>query len=209
MFKTTLFFIMTLMMCLNAGARSIVRTHEDFVHLSEYEKNQHIIKVMELVVELESKYNFETKKYGYSQERFEKFQRAIGLVSGLFINSAYANGIQRSDWNGIASTFSELLNNPQVTASNRCIFAGWISETYQSGGRTYCGHPSRSSRAKTGYPTPPAGCGQSNNQIQCNPVIFGYKSVSNHSLFCVSTSNNAENSSLQCMKKALGIVAED
>lgn len=210
MFKSAIFFIMTFVMCLSAGARTLVRTHEDFVHLSEYQKNQHIIKVMELVVELESKYNFETKKYGYSQERFEKFQKAISKISNLFFQNAYANpSVSSSDWSGIASSFEQLLNNPQVTDSNRCIFAGWISETYQSGGRTYCGHPSRSTRARAGYPTPPSGCGQNNKKIQCNPVIFGYKKVSDHSLFCVSTENTAENSSLQCMKKSLGLVTED
>lgn len=210
MFKSAIFFIMTFVMCLSAGARTLVRTHEDFVHLSEFEKNQHIIKVMELVVELESKYKFETRKYGYSQERFEKFQKAISKISNLFFQNAYANpSVSSSDWTGIASSFEDLLNNPQVTESNRCIFAGWISETYQSGGRTYCGHPSRSPRARAGYPTPPSGCGQNNNKIQCNPVIFGYKKVSDHSLFCVSTANSAENSSLQCMKKSLGLVTED
>lgn len=210
MFKSAIFFIMTFVMCLSAGARTLVRTHEDFVHLSEYEKNQHIIKVMELVVELESKYKFETKKYGYSQERFEKFQRAISKISDIFFQNAYAtNSVRSEDWTGIASSFEQLLNNPQVTDRNRCIFAGWISETYQSGGKTYCGHPSRMSRARAGYPTPPSGCGQNNNKIQCNPVIFGYKKVSDHSLFCVSTDNSAENSSLQCMKKSLGLVTED
>ena len=39
------------------------------------------------------------------------------------------------------------------------------------------------------------------NEVSCNPVIFGYKKSS--SVFCASTENNAENSSLSCMQQAL------
>lgn len=216
MFKTTLFFIMTFMMCLSAGARTFVRTHEDFVHLSEYQKNQHIIKVMELVVELESKYKFETRKYGYSQERFERFQKAISKISSLlFIDNAYAReiypaSVRHSHWEGLATRFGEILE--QGNQNTQCIFAGWVSQTYQSGGKTLCGHPATMERAARGYPDPApnSGCGRNNtNYIQCNPLIFGYKHSGSKSLFCVSTDNRAENSSFQCMKKSLGIITEN
>ncbi len=242
MFKSTLFFIMTFMMCLSAGARSYVRNHEDFVHLSEYQKNQYIIKVMELVVELESKYKFEVKKYGYSQDRFEKYQNALRKVASLFfIESAHAQArilrragerigdginaamaapqaffpasVRHSDWNGLATRFSEILNNPAVSEGNRCIFAGWISETaIGEDGKTYCNHPVRMERPARGYPNPVEGSGCSRNdtsQIQCNPLIFGYKNAVSHSLFCVSTDDRAKNSSYHCMEKALGTVTEE
>lgn len=82
---------MALILCLSAQATSLIRTHEEFVHMSDYEKNQIIIKTMELVVELESKYEHEVKTYGYNQERYEKFIRAISKIKSiLFIDSAYA-----------------------------------------------------------------------------------------------------------------------
>ncbi len=74
---------MALILCLSAQAGSYIRTHEDYVHLSDYEKNQLIIKTMELVVALESQYNYEVKKFGYNSERFEKFNKAVSKVKSI------------------------------------------------------------------------------------------------------------------------------
>lgn len=172
MFKSTFLAIMALVLCLSAQARtSYVRSHEDFVHLSDYEKNQMIIQTMELVVELESKYQYQVKKYGYSHDRYQKFQKAVSQISSiLFINSAYAEVARPGD--RLPGRTGQQLN-PRVPHANRtflnqtktpmnnwsdfgsafarlmakpgenCIFAGWPSMPYvdKNDGKTYCAHP--------------------------------------------------------------------
>lgn len=223
MFKSLLLSFIALFVCIRVEASTQMPQHEDFVHFTEKEKEAYIIKMMELVVALEEQYQLETATYGYSQERFEKFQKVVHEIrSAFFIGSAYAAGpstrsagaakqtpaaqasfIQRfKDWDALANDFKK--NNKQ----NRCIFAGWIS-TVKSG--SVCSHPNFM-EDKPGKAS--ASCGGNDpktkkNFVQCNPVIFGYKNLQEKSLFCVSTSNRAESSSFHCMQLALGIKKEE
>lgn len=162
---------MALILCLSAEARtSYVRSHEDFVHLSDYEKNQIIIQTMELVVELESKYQYQVKKYGYNEDRYQKFQKAVSKISSiLFINSAYAEGPgprrtlpgknspQPPQRIPLANKYLSQTKTPMNNWSDfgsafarlmakpgeNCIFAGWPSMPYvdSKDGKTYCAHP--------------------------------------------------------------------
>ncbi|MFP5387248.1 MAG: hypothetical protein ACLGHN_14315, partial [Bacteriovoracia bacterium] len=203
MFKTTLFIIMTLFMSLSAWARPAVPTHEDFVHLSQREQEEFVIKLMEMAVEIESNYKHEVKKYGYNKERFEKYSKVLKeIYSVLFISSAYA-GQEEDLWSSQLAQYSSLLSKP-----DSCLFAGWVSQTYKNAnGDTICGHPSYMTNVAASYNSARKNnrCGdeEDKGKIQCNPIIFGYKKKSTQSLFCVSTVNGAENSSYHCMKEAL------
>lgn len=203
MIKSTLFIIMIAMMSLSAGARSLItHTRAEFVHLNQQKQNELVIKLMELVVEIEDKYEHDTRTYGYNQERFEKFQKAMKeITSILSINSAYADdSAATSEWNALLGKYTEAQSN-----RNLCLFAGWIAETYKTtSGSTRCKHPSVRNSFTTGYPSSNAsGCRPENKKIQCNPLIFGYKSQDDRSLFCVTTEDSAHNSSYLCMKSAL------
>ncbi len=218
MITTVIAILMSL--CVQAG--TYIRNHEDFVHLSEHEKNELIIKTMELVVALESQYNYEVRTSGYDSTRFKKFIEAVSKVKSiLFIDSAYAanNPGKRKfdDWNSYGNAFKDIMTK---NGSSNCLFAGWPSKAYvNKNGKTYCAHPdfingtgpNRHTEKKmtlwtTGYPNPDSksGCGVNDQRkILCNPAIFGFKKASDKSLFCVDTLLGAENSAFNCMKEAL------
>jgi hypothetical protein len=202
MLKIKIMAVTVLLMSLCVQAGTYIRNHEAFVHLSDHEKNELIIKTMELVVAMESQYNFEVRKYGYDSKRFKKFIQAITKVKSiLFIDSAYAAQTPRKrnlgDWNSYGNAFKEMMNG---NGSSNCLFAGWPSKAYVKKGLTYCAHPTK------GYPDPKpdSGCGMKfPKKILCNPAIFGFKNAQNKDLFCVDSSGDAENSSFNCMKEAL------
>lgn len=228
---------MLFMMSLTAGAASPrVMTYADFVHLSDAQKDEYIIKLMELTVELESRYKKETAKYGYSQERFERYTKILRTLKSIFwIDSAYALNTSHPgknadmSWTKLAQNFNTLMNYQRSTAQGKlddnCIFAGWVSRVVyikDAAGvpKPTCAHPDfidgiGPDRHKTkmapeskGYPYPDKAKGSSCSKddkmmIQCNPVIFGYKSVSSKSLFCVEARDGAKNSSFNCMQLAL------
>lgn len=213
MFKMPLLTVLMYLLCFSAYSKSFIRTHEDYSHLSDNEKDQLIIKTMELVVELESKYNYEVEKYGFNQQRYETFQKTIVKIQSLLLPSAYAAEPQIADlkdvanWNRFASNFTMLFNS---TKGANCIFAGWPSTMHKGrNNKTYCSHPggpNASQKIKDRYPTPIAGTGCNKNdtsRIQCNPALFGFKKVSDNSLFCVEAYNDAKNSAYHCMKEAL------
>ncbi len=197
-----------------------VMTHARFRQLSNQDKDQYIIQVMEMMVRLEDRYNKNVAAHGFDGERFRRFVEIKKLFENVFLNSAYANAprSEARDWNGLATDFHNLMSNRRGGRDN-CIFAGWVSRTVVSGGETLCNHPdfvngSSPTRHRNGmtaeaqaYPAPAAnsGCGANDRtKIQCSPLIFGYKKDADGSLFCVSAANRAHNSSFLCMQAALG-----
>lgn len=167
MLKTTIIAIMCLMISLSAGATKLVITHEDFVLLTDAEKDQYIIKLMELSVELESRYARETAQYGYSSERFERYKKILTqLKSALFIPDAYAapsprggssssptfrgGGVVKApsraavknkrSWEEMANDWNKLLSEKR-DGKDTCIFAGWISRAVTINGKPTCTHP--------------------------------------------------------------------
>ena len=224
MFKLTLMILIANLMCFSAYSKSYIRTHEDFNNMSNYEKDQLIIQTMELVVELESKYNYEVKKFGFNQERFEKFQQAIVKIQSFLLSSAHAQEVTAksqdiANWNRFATNFNRLFSLSKKTNSKSgatCIFAGWPSTMYKArDGQTYCAHPGGTTATleiKSSYPTPVAGTGCSKkdtSKIQCNPTLFGFKKASNNSLFCVTANDGAKNSAYHCMMEALKETSDD
>lgn len=167
MLKTTIIAIMCLLMSLSAGASKLVMSHEDFILLTDREKDQYIIKLMEMSVELESRYARETAAYGYSKERFERYSKILNqLKSALFIPDAYADGPRRGSatsptvrgggvvrgavpraavkdkrtWEGMANDWNKLLSEKRDN-KDTCIFAGWISRAVMVNGKPTCTHP--------------------------------------------------------------------
>lgn len=186
-------------------------TFEQYVHLSDKQKNDYHIQIMELMVELESQYKRDTRTFGYSRDRFEKYLKVVRQIEAVLIPSAHAqaSGDPNQRWNAMANDFKTLSSRDKEGDGN-CVFAGWISRTRGN----ICVHP----RAEELRGTPEnvaymandkKGCNTAQKlgkHIECNPVIFGYKKKSEGTLFCVSTDSNAENSSFECMKAALGEV---
>lgn len=205
MLKQTLFLILLLFITVHkASARSYSLSHEDFVHLTDQEKDQLIIKTMELAVEVEARYEKDLVTYGFDQNRYDKYVKAITTLSKLFLDEAHADAAK--DWSAMGNEFIQLLKRPE----SRCMFAGWISTPSKiSQDKTVCNHPgnlSKSAPEAKSYPAP-----QKNSEckpgdpkkIQCSPVLFGYKKEADQSLFCVDASDGAHNSSFNCMKEAL------
>jgi hypothetical protein len=208
MIKWSFFLILTLL-SLTAGARSFLRGYEEFVHLSDAEKDQLIIKTMELSIELEARYKKEVAQHGFDQERFERYSKALKKFSNLILSSAYAVPVGK-DWSGVAQDFIELLKKPD----SRCIFAGWVSRPSKgANGQTVCSHPAllKGTPEQKAYLEASKGttCGtNSSKMIQCSPAIFGYQNEGTKALFCVEASNGAHNSSYHCMKQALAVESQ-
>jgi hypothetical protein len=210
--------ILMLLLILMAGLEALARdkspwgrfkllTHEDYVHLSDHEKNQYQIKIMELIVELESQYQQDTRTYGFSRDRLEKYFQIVRKLEDALLPRAHADE-NSSDkrWSDIANDFKILSTRSKVDDGN-CIFAGWISRVQNN----MCLHPRApylqgSDEQRAYLRNDKKGCSPTQKQgsyIECNPIIFGYKNKANGTLFCVSTLNKAENSSYSCMQEAL------
>lgn len=247
MFKFVLLSLLTIVTSFHAEAALALIQYEDYVHLNERQKEEYHIKVMELVVEIESAYKHETETYGFNQNRFEKYQKIMtSISSALLFPSAIAadpvkprqkppvsgrktvspakvaaTGLKKNstiDWDAMAEQFAKLSTRDKENGLGNCLFAGWVSRSEKGpDGKIHCKHPDfimgtqpnrLPSPESVNYPVPKSGSGcenfkDSREWVQCNPVIFGYKKVSDQSLFCVRTNNKAESAALSCMQKAL------
>ena len=211
MFKAPFLFILCLFIS-TAFARPDVIRHEQFRQLTQKQQDEFVVKVMELVVELESKYEHETKVSGFSLERYERYVEVMKKVSSFFVNSAYAAADPA--WASNAQNVLRLINNG---SANRCIYAGWPSQVRMqtvsdgNGGsvrKNICIHPNfigGAVRPQESRAYLDAGdCRGSRDKITCNPAIFGYKNKAQKSVFCVPAGvKDSENSSLACMREAL------
>lgn len=193
----TCFFILFVMFMRPAVSGPIM-SHEKFVHLDYEEQKQIVIATMELVVEIESKYQREVKTSGFNSERFRRYTEFMKSVSSLMFPEAHAA-------NGRNQRYGQYLNQLRVILNdkerNLCIYGGWTSEMVNG----KCTHPRNSERFGKLYQSE-ANCSQGNNKITCNPAIFGFKNLNpaKMTLFCVDAGpNGADNTSRDCMAKAL------
>lgn len=181
--------------------------HERFVHLSEDDKRAVIISTMELMVELESKYQKEIVSSGFSTERLQKYVKVLQKFQNLILGNAYAD--TTATLTGLAGQFAELL---KTLGSEGCIYGGYVSKMGLSNGKKFCRHPStmrtsdpKEAAIKKAYLTSKSCIVPSN--ISCNPVVFGYQDVAGTTPICVQTTNTVKphghNVSYECMKKAL------
>lgn len=194
--------------------------YEKFIHLNNKEKNEFIIKTMELMVELESKYEKAVITEGPDSEKARTYSQVLNGLKSFLIPMAYASTVELPDY---AKDFANLIgeDNPNAQGS-KCFYAGWISRTVkvsiknhrgQNVEKELCLHPGRLPKsapeymayAKTTNCKRPDPTGSSvGDEIACNPVIFGLKDKSQNKEFCVDSGvTNAVNSSLNCMKLAL------
>ncbi|WP_408096759.1 hypothetical protein ACJVC5_17115 [Peredibacter sp. HCB2-198] len=110
----------------------------------------------------------------------------------------------KKSWDQLADEFYK---NVTTKSGSKCVYAGWISE--MQGNPALCVHPNYINPKNPGS-VPESmtyavqdGC-TGRNQITCNPVVFGYRSESEKSLFCVPAGvPESQNSALNCMKAAL------
>lgn len=197
----TLFFVSSL------NAR-VLSGHQEFVHYTEEQKKEFIVKVMEFVVELDERYEKapveEKKKYTLILEELRK----------ILVNDAYAATI---DLNGFANDLTTIFD-PNKDDQKRCIYAGWASQTVTtkigSEYREICQHPNfikgGASSVETSAYKKSSDCGKkTQNTISCNPAIFGFKNKQAGSQFCVPAGPQfSENSSYACMQLSLGVKTE-
>lgn len=202
MLKVPFLIIFVALMGLSAHASQLKLTHDQFVHLTDAQKDEWIIKTMELMVDLENRYQREVKTSGFNQERFERYTKFMKQFQSLLMGSAYAAPVV--SWETHGRNFSSLLKNSNGGAN--CIYAGWVSKVMKQNGKEYCVHPNflgNANSPQTKAYARGASC-EGRNKITCNPAIFGYKSEGAGSLFCVNAGlNEAHNSSYSCMKEAL------
>lgn len=187
----------------------VLSGHQEFVHYSDEQKEELIVKVMEMMSELEDKYETASPTQQY------QYALLLKQLKEMLISSAYA---AETDVTVFANDLTKLID-PNAQVGNRCIYAGWISRTvpvidHRTGKREVCQHPKY---IRNGANTPEAkayakssSCGQrSPNTIACNPAIFGFKNQAQGSQFCVpSGPSHSENSSFACMQLSLGLKQE-
>lgn len=189
-----------------ASAASVM-SHEKFVHLPPAEQREIVIATMKLIVELEDKYQHQVAQNGFNEERYRRYVQFMRHVSNLFFPEAHA-----ARFANLNQSLTRL--RTIITSTNRCLYAGWISDM---GAGNKCNHPSNAwnQNVRDMYQAQ-SGCGTSStdrSKITCNPAIFGFKNIGSKSLFCVDagqgrdTNGNpkADNSSRDCMAKALGM----
>jgi hypothetical protein len=162
---------------------------------------------MEMMVELEAKYEREVKVSGYSFERFQKYVQILNKLQRLIISDAVAD-----DYKSKSDTFTKLMNS-----NKSCIFAGWASEivtvkaTKTKKASSKCAHPAQSTNkaVREAYGATKNTC--TSNQISCNPMVFGFQKNATSAPFCVETgftaekTNNAHNVSYECMRASLTV----
>lgn len=166
MFKN---MILSLLIIISFSAEATLPrvSYDDYVHWPDPKKEEFHIKLMELVVQVESRYKLETQKYGYSETRYQKYVEALRTIqSQLFIPSAYAMGrnsrkqpepdgsydelqgrkkAQNVTWDSMAQAFGLLSKKNIVNTSQNihgtCLFAGWVSRAVKRKGEIVCAHP--------------------------------------------------------------------
>lgn len=192
MLKTLLFTI--LVMLLKPVSAASLMNHEKFVHLDYQEQRRIVIATMELIVEMESKYHQQVKTSGFDPERFRRYSEFMRKVSGLLFPEAHAAPVRNVRYGQYLNQLRTVLNQ-----TGKCLYGGWISSMDRN---NKCIHPARGSSANL-YQSE-TGCTGGNNQITCNPAIFGFKNVASKTLFCVAAGErHSDNSSRDCMLKAL------
>ncbi len=174
--------------------------HERFMSLGEKDKDILIVRRMEIMVELESKYAREVKVSGYSFERFQKYVQILNKLQSLIISEAMAAETE-------VGPFTKLIDKP-----SHCIYGGWASQivTVSKSG-SVCVHPSKAKDKDIveAYKAVKSDC-VAPDQISCNPMVFGFKKSANKTPFCVDTAGNkAHNASYECMRSALKVDAKD
>jgi hypothetical protein len=177
--------------------------HENFVHLTKDEKHLLIIQTMEMMIEMESKYEKQINTSNAYQIDVIKYVQLINKFRQFLLSEAVA-----ADFGNMGKDFVSLMQRKKGKA---CIYAGWASETKKINGSSYCVHPSMSTdpKIRSAYLSANGKC-VGPNKITCNPMIFGYKQAKNEKPFCVETgfvnkTNKSHNASYECMRVALQI----
>lgn len=226
MFKTFLILSFCLLLGPVSSEARAPYSRAEFIHLPDGEKNRFIIKTMEMIVELESKYQKEVVSQNADPQKIHYYTKLIQELKSLLISNAYAAALATprardpKDFEKIAEDFANLLKKPEV-----CIYGGWISRMSLKGmkladgtttKRSICLHPNHITDGTQATSYPPETLAYASdescsgkNRISCNPVIFGYKKQSANTLFCVDAGVSrtgvslADNSALHCMRAAL------
>jgi hypothetical protein len=202
-------FTLLLMLFNGAFASPYVMTHERYVHLTDPQKEELIIKTMEMMVQLEARYKYAVQKQGYNWERFRTYTKLMHELEQLLLSSAHAQAGQ-PNWNQHFENFVNMTSG--TDSNNRCLYGGWVSRLtgHANESERLCMHPSllANNLAEKRAFQNASNCGPPSEKISCNPVIFGYKQASAGTLFCVEAGpSNSKNSALECMRAALDATA--
>ncbi|HXH75172.1 MAG TPA: hypothetical protein VNJ08_09425 [Bacteriovoracaceae bacterium] len=132
MFKKAISFLLITNLLLPGlvQANPYLMTHERLVHLTEEQKEQLIIKTMELMVEMEEAYEKDVALNGYDEEVHQKYSSKMDRLFGFFMSSAHAQTHVKQKgegkaWDKYANNFT---NSLQKANGDQCFFGGWISK---------------------------------------------------------------------------------
>lgn len=191
----SILFLASSILVTHAQSRLISR--ERFGELTTEDQNRVIIKTMELMVELEEKFERQKKTSSYDPGAHEEFKKFAKAFQNLLIDSALAAPSRQ--WRDYGAEFTSLINRSN---GKQCVYAGWVSQVVGQ----YCTHPALLPASATEKKAYNQSACPNTNEISCNPVIFGFKQASKETLFCVPAgiaNDNAHNAALRCMNKAL------
>lgn len=234
----TLMLIFSVSVSAQASWNPYLMDHDRFVHLSADEKQMVLIKTMEMMVEMESKFTLQVTAE-HRAEQYKKYVQILFKLQSMILSNAYANDSEKS-LKEVAAQFQNLLKN-KTLQGKICIYGGYISKIVSidaTSGLKACTHPGRlvsvknpktaEEKAENALDQEIRKAYLSNqkkdspecstaNLISCNPVVFGFAQKPNAAgavtPFCVPTSplvkGKPHNVSYECMKKSLEVKDKD
>lgn len=193
-------------------AQSVLFDPNEFHNLTPKQQDEFVISIMELAVEIESRYELEVAKSGFDWNKYRQYTLIIEKINNFLMNSAYAKPQKKKaskprgkktnvvsemakNFGYLGDQFNQIMEGDKK--DNKCLYAGWVSEIVNG----KCTHP-LNLKGTIANAYKKGDCGK--NQISCNPLIFGYKSAQNKTLFCADAGvAHSVNSSVNCMRQAL------
>lgn len=210
--KNALFlFIVALYSLLAQAANFQPISYEEFMLMERDQQNKVLTNMMEITVELEQNHISGSRIKSVNNERMKKIRSLYTKIHDLIISSAYAAPITTEKlYLEFAEQFNKALS--ENGQSDKCIYAGWISRfkistTVENGkkiNKGYCVHPSTLpvvDNLGKSYLRFKNICKQ--EEIACQPAIFGFKKGNSPICVPASTKSEIHNASAACLKEAL------
>lgn len=196
-----------------------------FVHLNPEQQEKILVKTMEMMVELESKYARQVASTGTNESNHKKFVQHLNSLQNFLIGQAVA--ADAKSLNELAGLFKDMQSELQ---GELCIYGGYISRTVsydgKKGSKKVCTHPATlhktvykggnekyaalDKKIMKAYVKVQGDKCVAPAKITCNPVIFGYKKAASNEPFCVETAppqkddkSKNHNVSSECMDRSL------
>jgi hypothetical protein len=190
------------------AAQPFILTHEKFMLMTNQQQNEVLIKMMETIVELEQNHLNKNRSVTYHQEKLQKLKNLYIKIQSLIISEAHAQ-IDENTFIAFADEFNKALS--EKDSNDKCIYAGWVSrmkpmpfrEQDRTVNKQVCVHPKKldsTDELSKSYRKVLDRCKE--NEIACQPAIFGFKNASNPICVKVHLFDEVQNASAACKKEA-------